>query len=81
MYNNSNIIYNTTCQQHPPARNQNTQHHPPAPNTTQIKLHHSRHPSDNLCGVKLKHNILQTYTPQPSTPIERAGSDMELFVG
>jgi len=27
--------------------------HPTEPNTTQIKLHHSRHPSDNLCGVEL----------------------------
>jgi hypothetical protein len=28
--------------------------HPSEPNTTQIKLHHSRHPSDNLCGVRLE---------------------------
>jgi hypothetical protein len=40
----NSIIYNNSSKH---------KHHPPEPNTTQIKLHHSRHPSDNLCGVRL----------------------------
>jgi hypothetical protein len=55
----NSIIYNIT-----PARKINTHptshlNHPPEPNTTQIKLHHSRHPSDNLCGVKLEKMSLE----------------------
>jgi hypothetical protein len=53
-----NIIYNNTSHlTSTPAQNPTHQYHPPAQNINQnqilIKLHHSRHPSDNLCGVRI----------------------------
>jgi len=53
MYDNNIIIYNSIIYSTSPSISSKHNHLPPAQNiNTQIKLHHSRHPSDNLCGVR-----------------------------
>ena len=43
-------------------------------NTTQIKLHQLKHKHNTSSNTNTNHTI-KHITPQPSTPIERAGSD------
>jgi len=84
MYNNSNIIYNTSTKPRTPAQKLNN--HPPARNTnsariwkkySRIPYNHSETPiTPTTRDINQNQpDTIPNITPQPSTPIERAGSD------